>query len=302
MDNQRNMEFKGIGSVFSAIFLWGILPIYWKQLNSISSELILANRIIWSFVFVVLLLLLKGKLKDLFNQLRSGQNSTLFFCGIIISINWLTYIYAVNTNHIIEASLGYYINPLLTIFLARIVLQEKLDTYQVIAVVLAGIGVGIITLSYGSIPIIALILASTFSIYSLFKKRICIEVAVGLTIETLAVLPLAAGYLLFLSLKDQNFYMNLNSIEVLLLLGTGIITAIPLMLFSYGARRIPLTTVGFIQYLAPTISLFLGIYLYKETFTAIHVITFIFIWIALIIYSFSQIKAFARLKRQTISD
>lgn len=300
MDKSNN-ELNGISSVFLAIFLWGVLPLYWKELQHVSSQQILANRIIWSFVFVVILIALKGRLKYLYKQLKSGQNNILFLSGIIISLNWFTYIYAVNSNHIIEASLGYYVNPLLTIFLGRIVLKEKLDHYQIIAVVLAAVGVGIMTLSYGRIPLITVILALSFSLYSLSKKSIKSEVTIGLAIETLAVLPLAIGYLIFLKFTGISIYSELSLKEGIFLLGTGVITAIPLMLFSYGARKVPLTTVGFIQYLSPTITLFLGIFLYKESFTLLHIITFAFIWMALLIYSFSQIKIL-KLKKQSVSD
>jgi chloramphenicol-sensitive protein RarD len=278
--------------------------LYWKQLVDISPDNILANRIIWSFVFVLIIVVFKGRLSELQYQISKniGQSTVLFFCGLIISANWFTYIYAVNTNHIVEASLGYYISPLLTIFLGRVVLKETLSFFQWISVILAGIGVGIMTISFGSIPVIALILAFSFSIYGLLKKRIEAEVDIGLALETLAPLPLAFGYLVFLYLKGESVYSNLSYIEMFFLLGTGVITVIPLMLFSYGAKRIPLTTVGFIQYIAPTISLFLGLYLYNETFTRIHLVTFTFIWIALFLYTFSQIRLFTKIKNVTNSQ
>lgn len=297
MRNDPKTGFQGISSVFTAIFLWGILPVYWKQLDKIPSDQILANRVIWSFAFVLLLLILTGRLGELFSQIKSGESTVLFLGGIIITINWFTYIYAVNSAHIVEASLGYFINPLLTIFLARVVLKEKLDFYQVLAFILAIMGVGIITLNYGRIPVIAFILAFTFSSYSLIKKRVQTEVILGITLETFAVMPLAVGYLLYLSWNGQPVYADLSLLEILLVLGTGVITAVPLILFSYGAQRVPLMTVGFINYLAPTISLFLGIFLYKEPFTLIHILTFGFIWAALLLYSFSQVKVMSRQKK-----
>lgn len=299
MFEKEKTAFSGIISVFTAIFLWGILPVYWKQLDNIPPDQILANRVIWSFAFVMLILIVQGRIRELVSQIKSGESTVLFLGGIIISFNWFTYIYAVNTDHIVEASLGYYINPLLTIFLARIVLKEKLDIYQVIAVILAIIGVGIITLNHGSIPLIALILAFTFSAYSLIKKRVRTEVVLGVTLETLVVLPVAIGYLLFLSWNGHQLYTALSLKEIIFLLGTGVITAIPLMLFSYGARKVPLMTVGFINYLAPTITLFLGIFIYKETFTVIHALTFGFIWAGLLLYSYSQIRIMTGKKKIT---
>lgn len=296
-DNNSKIAFGGLTSVFTAFFLWGVLPLYWKQLERISPEQILANRVIWSFVFVLILLFAQTRIGELRNLLRNGNNSTLFLCGFLISLNWFTYIYAVNTNHIVEASLGYYISPLLTIFLGRVALKEKLDRLQATAVILAFIGVGIITISFGSIPFIAIILALTFSTYGLIKKKTNLEVTLGLAVETLAVTPIALGYLLFLSWNGQQIYTSLTSYELFFLIGTGIITAIPLLLFSYGAQKLPLTTIGFIQYMAPTISLFIGIFLYNEPFTMIHFLTFSFIWAALMIYSISHIRFNSKLNR-----
>ncbi len=242
-----------------AVILWGALPVYWKQLSSISPYQILANRIIWSFIFVFSILLFQRRLGTLLYILKNEKKTVIFVSGIILTFNWLTYIYAVNTDHIIESSLGYYINPLLNILLGRIVLKETMNIHQVIALVLALTGVIISTVSYGRLPIISLILAITFSTYSLLKKRVHFDVTIGLTLETLIVLPVAIGYLSMLHLQGVTIYSNLSSYELLFLVGTGIITAIPLMLFAFGAKRVPLTTIGFIQYINPTISLIFGI-------------------------------------------
>ena len=216
VDNNRK-KLGGMSSVFIAILLWGVLPLYWKQLESISPEQILANRIIWSFVFVLIILFFQARIGELGRLLRNGEKSTLFFCGFIISLNWFTYIYAVNTNNIVEASLGYYISPLLTIFLARVVLKERIDGLQAIAVVLALIGVGIITVSFGKIPYLAIVLALTFSTYGLVKKRSKSEVVIGLSVETLAVTPIALGYLIFLSWGGEQIYSTLTTYELALL-------------------------------------------------------------------------------------
>jgi chloramphenicol-sensitive protein RarD len=289
--SKDKVELRGIGSVFSAILLWGFLPLYWRQLGSIPADVILANRIIWSFVFVIIILGYQRRIRELFPQIKSGKNNVLFIAGVIISFNWFTYIYAVNSGHIVEASLGYYINPLLTIFLARVVEKEKMDLYQLAAVILAFIGVAIITFNYGQIPWIALVLAITFSSYSLIKKRVQTDVVLGISLETIAVVPIALTYLLFLSLNEPQIYTALNPKEFVFLLSTGVITAVPLMLFAYGAQRIPLMTVGFINYLSPTINLFLGVFIFKEPFTIIHILTFGFIWTALVLYSLSQMRA-----------
>ena len=281
-------------AVFTAIFLWGVLPIYWKQLALIPPEQILANRIIWSFVFVGLILIFQARIREFWQLLSNGEKKTLFLCGFIISLNWFTYIYAVNTDRIVEASLGYYISPLFTIFLARVALKERLDGLKATAVILALMGVGFITFNFGSIPYLAIILALTFSVYGLLKKKSSSDAILGLSIETMAVTPIAIGYLLFVSSQGEKIYTGLMGYELLFLLGTGVITATPLLLFSYGAQKLPLTTVGFIQYLGPTISLFIGIFMYHEPFTKIHFITFGLIWTALIIYTFSHLRVEAK--------
>lgn len=286
--------YKGILAAFIAYTLWGILPIYWKLLDRISPDQVLANRIIWSFVFVALIIIGQGRWKEVNPFRLKKDNLLLYLCGIIISFNWFIFIYAVFTNHIVEASLGYYINPLLTIFLARIVLKEKLTGLQGVAVALAAAGVAVLTFSHGSLPIISLTLALTFSVYGLMKKKIQIEALPGLTLETFIVLPLAIGYLVFLQTKGQLVYPSLVAWEWILLLGTGVVTAVPLLLFAFSTRIIPLTTVGFIQYLSPTISLLIGVFIYKEPFTVHQAIAFSFIWVAIIIYSCTQMKDFSR--------
>lgn len=286
----KNALTNGIGHVLLAVILWGLLPAYWKQLETISPYQILANRIIWSFVFVFLILIFQKRLGVLRNALKNEKKAVIFISGIIISFNWLTYIYAVNTAHIIEASLGYYINPLLTILLGRLILKENMNAYQVTALVLALTGVVISTISYGRLPIISIILAVTFSTYSLLKKKVHFDAIIGLTLETLIVFPAAIAYLLMLHTHGVAVYSNLGIYELSFLVGTGIITAIPLMLFAYGTKRVPLITIGFIQYLTPTLSLIFGVFVYHEAFTAVEAVTFGLIWLALGIYTFSQIR------------
>ncbi|NLL51127.1 MAG: EamA family transporter RarD [Peptococcaceae bacterium] len=290
-------EKKGISAIFTSLLIWGFLPIYWKQIVNVTPVQILANRIIWSFVFVFVIILLQRRWQEFFSLKRDKNVLYLIISGFVISLNWGTFIYAVNTGHIVDASLGYYINPLLTILLGAIVLKEKLTGLQIMAVALAAGGVAVITLSYGSVPYIAIILAVSFSTYSLLKRMVKTEVVMGLAAETFAVLPLAAGFLIYLHLNGQPVYGHLGLAELLFLLGSGIATAVPLLLFSYGTKIISLTTVGFLQYLSPTISLFLGIFLYHEPFTFIEGITFLLIWAALIIYSISQVKEYSKHKK-----
>ncbi|ADY56131.1 RarD protein, DMT superfamily transporter [Syntrophobotulus glycolicus DSM 8271] len=297
MTGRKNIFADGIGQVFLAVILWGSLPVYWKQLTGISPDQILANRIICSFVFVFLILVGQKRLNYFRDVLRNEKKGIIFLSGLMITLNWFTYIYAVNTDHIIEASLGYYINPLLTILLGRIVLKEKMNVQQATALFFALTGVVVSTVSYGKLPVISLVLAFTFSIYSLLKKRVQFDVVTGLTLETMIVFPAAVCYLLILHFHGVKVYGGLTYSELLFLWGTGVITAIPLMLFAYGAKKVPLITMGFIQYLTPTLSLFIGVFFYHEEFRAVETVTFGLIWFALGIYTFSQLKTLSRQER-----
>lgn len=291
---KQNDQKAGILYTLVAYLIWGFLPIYWKLVDYISPDQILAHRIVWSFVLMIAILLLAKKGRKFVKEFKiiMKQRKRLIgitLASIIISLNWLTYIWAVNNDHVIQASLGYYINPLISVLLGVIVLKETLNNQQRIAVLIAALGVSILTFSYGVFPWVSLVLAITFALYGLAKKLVDVDEMFGLTIETMMVTPIALIYLF--TLPEGTFSSYFNDISTLLLLmGTGAATAIPLLLFAYGARRMSLTLLGFLQYIAPTIMLFIGIFLYKETFTTIHLISFICIWIALIVYMSSNLR------------
>lgn len=285
---EQNDEKIGIIYTASAYLLWGFLPIYWKLIQEVPAGEILAHRIIWSFLFMIAIILMKQKgrafiaeCKLIIKDKRKLIGITL--ASVMISLNWLTYIWAVNTDHVIQASLGYYINPLVSILLGIIVLKETLTRRQLLSFILAGIGVTFLTISYGVFPWVALLLAFSFGFYGLLKKMVDIGPMFGLAIETMIVTPLA---LLYVPLFTENTIVqhSILSSTTLLLVGAGIVTAIPLLLFASGAKKIPLSMVGFLQYFAPTIMLILGVFVYDETFTTAHLISFMLIWIALIIY------------------
>ncbi len=277
-----------------AYVLWGLLPIYWKFINEVPALEILAHRVIWSFIFVlIIVVLLKRKLLKNFFQVQMSQKKTwlgLLLASLFISINWFTYIFAVNTNHIVEASLGYYVNPLVAVLLGVFVLREKMNVWQAVSFVLAGIGVIYMTLSVGKLPWISLILALSFGFYGLSKKLIKVDSILGLLLETLFVLPFALLFLAYLGVTDQHSFATGSLKNDLFLLGSGIATALPLLWFSIGAQKIPLYMVGFLQYIAPTISLILGVLMYGESFTKDHVVTFTCIWIAIAIFTISNIR------------
>lgn len=284
-----NDEIMGAGYGFLAFTAWGLLPLYWKLLDQIPAGEILAHRIFWSFVFVGGILAISGSWKSLKELLVNKKNMlVIFMCAVIISLNWFTYIWAVNSKLVIEASMGYYINPLVAVLLGITILKEKTDFWQWVAIALAAIGVAILITQYGKIPWVALTLAITFAFYSLFKKIIDVDSISGLAVETLFLAPIALFYIIFIQSQGTGSLGSISPLVMILLFSSGVATATPLLWFAKGASKIQLSTIGFLQYLAPTISLILGIFVFKEQFTKVHFISFSFIWAAIIIYTLSK--------------
>ncbi|MGG7621019.1 EamA family transporter RarD [Bacillus coreaensis] len=277
--------------------IWGILPVYWKLLEHVNAEDILANRIFWSFVFMMVVLFFSKKIGDLLSVLKGFRQNrkemyALIIASLLISTNWFIYIWAVNHHHMIEASLGYYINPLVSVLLGVIFLKEKLSPAQYVSFIIAGIGVLILGISYGKFPWISIVLAFSFGVYGLAKKMIKVDSAVGLTLETMVVTPFALAYMVFLFFNGEHALFAGSVTTNLLLVGAGAATALPLLYFAKGAQKIPLSMLGLLQYIAPTITLILGVLVYGEQFTKHHLQAFIFIWSALTIYTISRTKLF----------
>ncbi len=281
----------GVWYAILAYGLWGLLPLYWKLLQHVPSIEILAHRIFWSFVFVSILLAVFRRWQVL-REVMSNKKSRLyiFFCSLLITCNWFLYIWGINNDHVIETSLGYYINPLLSIVLGVVVLKERLTFWQVISVVLAAIGVVIVTVEFGSFPWLAILLALTFAIYGLGKKMAKADSMVGLALETVIVAPVALIYLGWIEAAGSGSFGAAGWGTTVLLMGAGVATAMPLLWFAKASNRAPLSTLGFTQYLSPSITLLLGIFLFKETFTAVHAVSFGFIWTGLLLYSASYTK------------
>lgn len=297
MNNKESQNLSGVWYAIAAFGLWGVLPLYWKALGSVPAAEIMAHRILWSFIFIFILILFFGKLGEL-KQVLANRSNLLpaLLSSVLITTNWFLYIWAVNTNHIVEASLGYYINPLVSIFLAMVVLKERLNFWQLLALLFALIGVVVTTVQYGHFPWISLTLALTFGFYGLTKKLTRFEVNIGLFMETLFVMPIALIYLIVLMFRGEGsfgvapFHINL------LFMGAGVATALPLLWFAQATKRANLSTVGFAQYLAPSISLIIGVFVFNEAFTKTHIISFGFIWFALILFSFSHSKKMLELQ------
>jgi len=277
------------GTIYAlaAFILWGILPVYWKLLDAVPAGEILAHRIFWSAVFVTAVLVYIGR-KNFLTLLRNRKSRySLIVTGTLIGVNWFTYIFAVHTDRIVEASMGYYINPLISIFLGLVVLKERLTRIQWIALLLALIGVLVITIQFGRIPWIALILSGTFGLYGLIKKMMNLDALSSLGVETVLLAPIAGGFLLMQAASGTGALFKIDiGIDVLLIF-SGAITALPLYWFAQSARRIPLSRIGFLQYIAPTLMLLMGVIVYREPFTSVHTVSFGLIWTALLLYSYS---------------
>lgn len=285
----------GIFYGLSAYCLWGILPVYWKLLEGVSAFEILANRFIWSAVFVFLLLVFTNKLSVFAEESRfifsTFKNAcTMILAAVIISFNWGIFIWAVESGRIVESSMGYYINPLVSILFGMLFLKERLNTLQIIAVLCAFIGIVIMIVKNGSLPWVSVSLAITFASYGLLKKIIPVSALTSIMWETILITPIALGYLYYLASNNICTYQSGDMLSISLLIGAGIVTATPLLLFTSGAKLLPLKIVGFLQYISPTISLFLGVFVYGETFTATHLLAFSCIWLGLIFFTWSQIR------------
>ncbi|QQE75817.1 EamA family transporter RarD [Brevibacillus composti] len=282
---------QGVLYAAAAYLMWGLLPIYWKVFEKMGAWEILAHRVFWSAVFVVAILQITGKLRNLRKSVSGKKTwATLFISSLIISGNWLIFIWAVNNDHVLESSLGYYINPLLSVLFGVLFLKERLRAGQWIAIGLAAVGVTVMTINYGKVPWVAISLALTFALYGLAKKKVQLESMMSLAWETLFIAPIALVYLLTLQVNGQETVTLLKGWQMALLASAGVATALPLYWFARAAKRLPLSTVGFIQYLSPTISLLLAVFLFHEPFTSTHWLSFGFIWSALLVFSISSLR------------
>lgn len=282
----------GIGYALLAFSAWGFIPIYWKLLNTVPSMEILTHRMVWSVFFLLGLLAVQKRLGE-FRELFHSPKYIFMLLGTatLLGGNWFVYIYGVNTNQVIETSLGYFISPLLVILLGAVFLRERLNIWQVVAVGFAALGVLNFIWNFGSLPWIALSLAFTFSFYGLFRKMIPVKPLVGLLMETALLAPLAVVLILFWKV-DGTGHFGTAWMTDFLLFGAGVVTSLPLLWFINSGKRLHYSTIGFFQYLTPSIQLAIGVYLYNETFTTTHAVTFGLIWTGLIIYSINTIQTY----------
>jgi len=269
-----------------------LVPLYWHLMAEVDALELIAHRLVWSLVFVAALLVWRGGMKEMRTALSTGRGFALnLLSSALLTANWLVYVWGVNHGHVIECSLGYFLVPLLNVALGRWVLHEQLRPAQVIAISCAALGVAIQIYQVGHLPWIALALAGTFGCYGLLRKRSALGPLTGLAVETTLLAPFAAAFLLWQNLAGVGALGHANTTTQALVLSTGVVTAIPLLLFAYGARRIRLTTLGLLQYIAPTVQFSLGVLVFHETFTHDQGLAFGCIWFGLTLYTADNIRA-----------
>ena len=276
---------KGVWFVFASYVLWGFFPIYFKTLHVVSAFQIVAHRFIWSFLFLLLLVVLRREVGALKAAIKPRILLIYLGAGAVLAVNWTTYVWSVNNGYLVEASLGYFINPLVSVLLGIVFLREKLRPAQWLPVGIAAAGVVFLTVSYGGLPWVSLVLALSFGLYGLIKKTAPLGSLHGLTIETAMLILPAIGFLLYSEANGTGDFGHMGLTISLLLAFTGVVTAIPLLLFAAGTPKVPLSTVGLLQYVSPTLQFITGVFIFREAFSREHLIGFCIIWLALILFS-----------------
>ena len=254
---------KGILYAIGAYLMWGLFPLYWKQLETIPALQLIGHRIAWSFILLIIVIFVTRQWNNFRATFNSNTVRIYLVAAFLISINWFTYVWAVNNGFVVETSLGYYINPLFSVLLGVVIFRERLRPVQWIPIALAAAGVIYLTVTYGSLPWIALTLAFTFGLYGLVKKTAPLSSLYGLTLETGLLFLVAIGYLVYCEFTGQGAFLHSDAKSNLMMVGAGLVTTVPLLLFASAAQRIPLTTIGVLQYINPTMQFLLGVLLYK---------------------------------------
>jgi chloramphenicol-sensitive protein RarD len=280
----------GVGYAGSAFLIWGLSPIYWKALALVPAFEILMHRMIWSFLFLAPLLLLQGRWPEFVQAITTRSTFLiLLVTTLLVGCNWFLFIWAINSGHILQTSLGYYINPLVNVLLGVVFLGERLRKLQLAAVALASAGVLYLTLSIGQFPWVSLALAFSFGFYGLIRKVAPVSPMIGLTVETLLLSVPALAYLIHLDQTGGGAFLRTDTATSLLLVGAALMTGLPLLLFTNGAKRLHMATIGFLQYLAPSCTFLLATLVYHEPLRPAQFLTFVLIWSALALYSWDSV-------------
>ena len=292
-DTARRQTIAGVFYAGMAFLIWGVSPMYWKAMQGVPALEIIAHRTVWALLFLIVVVLVQGRWSELNGVLRTARSmGILFVTAVLVCINWLVYVWAVNAGYLLQASLGYYINPLVNVLLGLVFLRERLSRHQTGAVLLACLAVAYRTIALGQLPWIALTLGFGFGIYGLIRKVAPVTSLVGLTLETLWLTPFALAYLAGLELSGEGAFGHGSPLRDILLAGTGVVTAVPLLCFNLGARRINLSTLGLMQFIAPSCMFLLAVAAYGEPFAADQWWTFALIWTGLGIYSIDSLRRF----------
>ncbi len=284
---------------FLAYSMWGIFPLFFHLLRDVPSTEVLLHRVIWSFVFVLVILMVKGWHRRLIEAIRKpALIQGLVFSALLVSLNWLIYIWAVSQGRVVESSLGYFLTPLVSVFLARVFLQERLNRKQQLAIVFAALGIIWLVVRLGYLPWVSITLATSFGLYGLVRKRLEVDTLTGLTIETGLMFPLAISYWFYLIQHNADHFYQAPDRFTLLLLACGAVTSIPLLLFASATKKLTLSIIGFMMYINPTMQFFIALFILKEPFSHDQFIGFCFIWAGLIVFTLGSINK----RRQLIRD
>ena len=297
--NQFSRQRQGLLYGLGCYVMWGLFPLYWYPLLSapISASQILSQRIVWSSVFAVLLLLLLRQWPLLLSALRQPQTWRVFGASaLLLGINWLMYMWAITHHHVIEASLGYFMSPLISIALGRVFLGERLLRIQMAAVVLLMVGVLWLAILAGHIPWVALVLSISFGFYGLLRKQAPLSALPGLALETLLMLPVAVGYLWWQSQQGQLVWQQLNAIQIGLLVGSGVVTTLPLLMFGAAAQRMSLAGIGVVQYVSPTLQFCLGLLVFHEAFSGSRFVGYVWVWMGVLLFVWGSWYRYRRVK------
>ncbi len=282
---------RGFAFALTAYLLWGFLPLYMKALAHIPTLEVLAHRVIWSVPIALVILAALGRTADLMAALRSPRmlGMAAITAGLI-SVNWGIYVWSIQTGHALEAALGYYINPLFSIFLGAVLIKERLFPAQKLAIALAAVAVGFLTWQVGKVPVVALSLTLTWGFYAYFKKMLPIGPNQGFALEVILLLPFALAYALWQASRGEAVFLNATMADTLLLIGCGVVTAVPLMIYANGAKLLRLSTIGIMQYIAPTMIFLTALFWFGEPFDSARLVAFLLIWTGLAIYTTSLVR------------